>query len=58
MVRGLDLDLTNVLVVGKARRKGTVISIVGYGEEGKLESWRKMLGIQFIPVEIDEVGGC
>jgi len=29
---------------------------VGYEDCGKLESWRKMLGIQFYATEIEEVG--
>ncbi|GMH72321.1 hypothetical protein TrRE_jg5929, partial [Triparma retinervis] len=41
---------------GRAGREGTVISIVGYGDEGKIQSWRKMLGVEFEPVEDDEIG--
>jgi len=70
-VRGLDLDLNTVILVGKATgpdsyvhaagrcgragKKGSVVSIVGYEEGGRINGWRNMLGIEFHPVEVEDV---
>ncbi|GMH94368.1 hypothetical protein TrST_g2699 [Triparma strigata] len=71
MVRGLDLNVNTVIIVGKASgpdsythiagrcgragEKGSVISVIGYEDSGRLVSWSNMLGIEFEGVEMDEI---
>ncbi|GMH79706.1 hypothetical protein TL16_g08235 [Triparma laevis f. inornata] len=71
MVRGLDLNVNTVIIVGKASgpdsythiagrcgragEKGSVLSVIGYEDSGRLVSWSNMLGIEFEGVEMDEI---
>ena len=40
---------------GRAGEKGSVISVIGYEDSGRLVSWSNMLGIEFEGVEMDEI---
>lgn len=41
---------------GRAGRRGSVLNIVSFEQAAAMASWTKMLGVDFLPVDEDEVG--
>ena len=42
---------------GRAGRKGSVLNVVSFEQAAALASWTKMLGVEFLPVNENEVAG-
>ncbi|GMI23118.1 hypothetical protein TeGR_g14359 [Tetraparma gracilis] len=73
VIRGLDISLDTVVIVGKAAgpdnyvhiagrcgragRRGSCVSVVGYEDSGRINGWSSMLGVEFEPVEAEDVAG-